>query len=143
MKRLIQLTLSIFILTIGLFGQKPIDFTAKLHDLDGKAIQVTGADGKGIVGADGKVQELTLGDVSVNALEGGLAEDANVAGSVKFQRDELARKIYKHSNVSLSVEDIALIKERIGKLYGSMIIGSAWRLLDPVAGKEPPTPEKK
>jgi hypothetical protein len=99
-----------------------IDFTQEIKGLDGKPVM--NGDVKPAVA-------MTLGDVAVVALETSLDEDKGITGAVKFERDELARKVYKKSSVVLTAEQLASIKERIGKVYSAMIVGAAWRLLDP------------
>lgn len=98
-----------------------IDFTQAL----------TGMDGKPMPSNDPKSPTVTLGDVAIMALEALLEEDKGMTGADKFKNDELARKVYKAKAATLSVEDIALIKMRIGKVYGPSVVGAAWRLLDP------------
>jgi hypothetical protein len=74
---------------------------------------------------------MTLGDAALMALETALEEDRQSTGADKFKLDDLARKIFGKKDVILPVEDIATIKTRIGKAYGPMIVGAAWRVLDP------------
>jgi len=76
---------------------------------------------------------LTLGEVAVTALESQLEEDKQATGADKFKRDELARKIYGKKDVALPAEEIATIKDRIGKSFGAMVVGAAWRMLDPAS----------
>jgi hypothetical protein len=99
---------------------KTIDFTQVLIGVDGKAL----------FNPETKVT-LTLGEVAITALETMNQEDRDMPGAKKFQMDELARKIHGNKAAVLPVEDITLIKERIGKAYGPMVVGPAWRLLDP------------
>ena len=103
-----------------------IDFTQTL----------TGLDGKPISSGDAKSTSLTLSDVAVTALESALEEDKGMAGAEKFKMDELARKIYKAKSAVLSVEDVALIKTRVGKAFSPLVVGAAWRLLDPTVEKK-------
>src|SRR5208282_870450 len=99
---------------------RKIDFTQEIKGLDGKPV----------MNGDAKPSmPMTLGDVAVVALEASLDEDKGVTGAMKFERDELARKVYKKSSVVLTAEQLATIKERIGKVYSAMIVGAAWRLL--------------
>lgn len=99
-----------------------IDFTQALMGIDGKKL----------VRGDAKQPEtITLGDIAVQALETPLEEDKQMQGDAKFKLDLLARRIYRNADVVLSVEDTALLKQRIGKAYGPMVVGAAWRLLDP------------
>jgi len=101
---------------------RTIDFTTALVGLDGKPM----------MNGDPKTPvALTLGEVSVTALEAQLEEDRTATGADKFKRDELARKVYQKKSVALTAEEIATIKDRIGKSFGAMVVGAAWRLLDP------------
>ncbi len=61
----------------------------------------------------------------------GGAGDQTAPPLKKFGYDALARKIHQNSHVVLSAEDIATIKERIGKAFGAPQIGATWPLLDP------------
>jgi hypothetical protein len=80
-------------------------------------------------------ESVTLGDIASVALETLLDEDRGVDGKVKFERDVLARKIYKNARAELSPDDIATIKQRIGKAFGPLQIGATWPLLDPTLSK--------
>jgi hypothetical protein len=102
-----------------------IDFTKVL----------TGFDGKLIVTSDKNSEKLTLGAVCVNALEISLDEDRGASGQQKFEADQLARKIWGKNDAVLKAEEIALLKTRIGKTYGPLVVGAAWRLLDPAESK--------
>jgi hypothetical protein len=80
---------------------------------------------------DCPLADMTLGDAAVTALESPLDEDHGEDGRKKFDRDQLARKIYHNKAASLSVDDVALIKGRIGKTWSSAVVGAAWLILDP------------
>lgn len=100
------------------------------------ALPLVGMDAKPIINGESKTADpMTLSDVSVAALETVLDEDRSASGAVKFERDELARKVYKATAVVLTAEQIATIKERIGKVCPTIIVGAAWRMLDPAAAK--------
>lgn len=104
-----------------------IDFKQPLNDLDGVPITEARA------GADGQpaVFVVTLGRAAVNALMAVLPEDQTKSGEDKLKAFLLAEKV-NNAVVALSVEEIALLKARIAKGYGPLIVGRAWRLLDPV-----------
>src|ERR1700733_8872900 len=86
-----------------------IDFTKDLLGVDGKPLpNVDIADPK-------KSPGLTLGDVAVGALEASLEADKGTGGAEKFKLDTLARKVYKNKDAVLEVEEISLIKTRIGQ----------------------------
>jgi hypothetical protein len=72
-----------------------------------------------------------LGVACVNALESQLPDDQREQGQEKFKRDELARKVFGQKSVALTVEQVASIKDRIGRAYGPVVVGAAWRILDP------------
>lgn len=98
-----------------------IDFTQVLHGVDGKPLQTP----------EIKPVPMTLGYVCVSALEAQLPDDRGMPGVEKFNLDLLAREIYGKKSAVLSVEEIAKIKDRVGKVWGPMIVGAAWPLLDP------------
>lgn len=83
---------------------------------------------------DGKCVQngpMTLGDAAIEALQTPVDKDKNEPGTKKFQRDRLSRKVWKNAHAILSVEDVALIKDRIGDGWGAAVVGAAWPLLDP------------
>ena len=125
MRRRVFVLVVLFSLMAVAAGNKPqpktFDFTQALLGLDGKAIQR---------GEPGKLVSMTLGDAAVEALETITEDDRGLSGAKKFERDQLARKVYGQKTVVLSVEELALIKERVGKVYGPLVVGSVWRLLD-------------
>jgi hypothetical protein len=84
----------------------------------------------------------TLSDVAVNALVSSFKDEDTVPSSKKFGYYELARKIYNKKAVSLSVEEIATIKERIGKMYATAILGPALMALDPNTTQSSLEPKK-
>jgi hypothetical protein len=111
-----------------------IDFTQVLKDLDGKPLPVN---------PDGKLPAAaTLGYVAkealVNALQGDPPE-----GAGKFDRWQLAAKIYPDkSDVVLTAEEVATIKDRIGKGFPALVVGPAWKLLDPAVTAAKQTPKE-
>lgn len=73
----------------------------------------------------------TLKDVAVEAL---LAFDPqkNVKGKDKMQRWQIAATIYASNGevVTMEMEDVAKIKELVGDIYGPLIVGQAWNMLE-------------
>jgi hypothetical protein len=104
-----------------------IDFTKELVGFDGKPL----LDPIDPVNPGKKPDQMTLGEVSINALETGLTEDRDMTGEKKIELDNLARKIYKNKDCVLTAEETTLLKQRIGRLYGPLVVGVAWRLIDP------------
>jgi hypothetical protein len=77
-----------------------------------------------------EIGPLTLGDAAVEALQRTLDKDKNEKGTNKFERDHLARKIWKNAHAILSVDDIKLIKDRVGDGWSTPVVGAVWPLLD-------------
>jgi len=77
-----------------------------------------------------KGKEFMLFDVCTNAL---LFNEQNekLEGKEKLRRLKLSRKIYGVKEpVSIEVEDVALIKELVARIYSTLISGQAWELLE-------------
>jgi hypothetical protein len=106
-----------------------IDFTQVIRDLDGKPLPIN---------IEGKLPSVaTLGQVAKDALVNVLQEDAQLSGSVKYDHWILAGKIYPDkSDVVLTAEELATIKERIGKAFGPLVVGPCWRMLDPATSQK-------
>ena len=102
---------------------------------------LTGADGKAL--SNDKGVPITLGEVCVTALYSQSQDDQNKSGLDKFKLGQLAARISEAKAVSLSVEDLALIKERVGKFYCPAVVYAAWPLLDPSVMKEAAKAEAK
>ena len=103
-----------------------INFDDTFKDLDNQTI----TDRK--LELDGTITETTatLGRVSANALLAMADSDRDMTGDVKVKRYDLAMKVVRGETV-LKAEDIAIIKSAIGKHYAPLIVGQAWRMLDP------------
>ena len=103
-----------------------INFDSRFVDLDGNEIK----DRK--VGLDGGITEAvtTLGKVAANALLALTDADKDMTGETKVKRYDLAMRIIK-GDVLLKAEEISDIKAAIGKHYAPLIVGQAWRMLDP------------
>jgi hypothetical protein len=110
-----------------------IDFTQPVYGLTGEEFfECESALPPGMPCPEDKKHYLSLGDLAVEGLEAEEPqEDRMLTPLVKFQRDNLARIVFKNPAAQLSHDDIALIKERIGKIFGPAKVGAAWRLLDP------------
>lgn len=113
-----------------------IDFTKHLVGVNGDNLFQAGEDCNGglIPGKTCSKLDLTLGDVAIGALMSMLDQDKNEDPKKRFERDQLARKVYKKTNAVLSSEEISLIKDRIGRTYGVNLVGASWLLLDPSLG---------
>lgn len=105
-----------------------LDFTQPILQLDGSPIQ----------GADGKPQpDYTLEKVAEQALLGRFQDESSALGDEMTKRYDLAQRIYNHkADVTLSVEELSLVKRLIGKAFPPLIVGQAWHMLDPSLPKD-------
>lgn len=95
-----------------------IDFSKPITNLDGQPLE----EGKGG----------TLGGACLNVLTNQLVGDERMPGEQKAKFFELAVAIHGAKEpLDLSVEDVALLKERVGRAYPPIIVGRAWAMLDP------------
>lgn len=129
--KIIATILAALAFTVSAAAQnRTIDFTQEIKGLNGEPFTqpITNK-------PNTKPENLTLGDVTVNALETPVPDDIKLSGEDKFKMDLLARKVYKAKAVALTPDEIKTIKDRIGKIYAATVVGAAWRLLDPEAAK--------
>jgi hypothetical protein len=75
-----------------------------------------------------KKEIATLSDVCVTALLTKI-ENENLDGGKKFEYWELAKKINK-AEAELKAEEIAIIKERLGRVYPQVIVGCVYDTLN-------------
>jgi len=97
-----------------------IDFGQELLGIDGKPIM------------DPQSQEaIRLNSVCINALMGQLEEDSKVAGEKKLARWTLACRVQNGKGpIDMTAEEIADIKDRVGKAFAPVIVGPAFLALD-------------
>lgn len=113
-----------------------IDFNTPIMGLDGKPV----AESVQSELEDGVrhtiTQELTLGRCAVNALFSPLPGDNDMGGAKKLELYLLAQRIHANAeDADYTVEEVALLKDRIGKAYLPQASGPCWLLLE---GKEVP-----
>lgn len=74
---------------------------------------------------------LTLTTVVLNALLNSFEDEKALTGKEKADRMQLALKINKRpAEVDLTAEQLAKIKELVGKMYGPLIVGRAYEMLE-------------
>ena len=74
-------------------------------------------------------EELTLKKMAVTALCQMVQQDQQMDGEEKFKLGLLANKISLDPNGEFEVEEVALIKKRIGFLYGPLLVFQAYNAL--------------
>jgi hypothetical protein len=93
-------------------------------------------EGKPIMSGDDKGQfQACLGHICVVALTTDSRQDENEPGGKKFHRWQIAKAIKKaleneQPSVELPVEDIELIKKRIGTIFQTKIMGPAYEAIE-------------
>lgn len=129
------LVVSAFTVAAAMAGDavREIDFTQVPTGATGEPFMQGGKDCKigQQPGKDCTQIPQTLGDMTLLALEATTDEDRNLDPKKKWDRDVLVRKVYGNAHAVLPPEDVALIKERIGKVYGPAQVGATWPILDP------------
>lgn len=99
-----------------------IDFSKPILDLAGMPVKQTEA-------ADSP--DATLATVATGALMATFPDERELSGTDKAARFHLAMKLTNGGDVDLKVEDVALLKNLIGKAFGPLVVGRAYDLLDP------------
>lgn len=99
-----------------------INFDTVLKGLDGAALKfATSVE---------ETRDMTLKDASISGLTSHVAGDEHTSGEDKFKRYQLAQKVYAGGEVELTPEESSLIKQRIGKCYGPVVVGPAFVALN-------------
>jgi len=96
-----------------------INTKTKLKSLNGELLKDTLA--------DGKTTEITLGSAIINAL---LVPVQNEKGEEKVKKYELGVRIHQNDEIDLTAEEAALVKKRIGDVYGPIVVGQVFRLIE-------------
>lgn len=95
-----------------------IDLKQKFYSHKGEVMQDNGKD-------------VLLSDVITNALLTPLKDDEKLSGSDKSELFKIwFDEIKDKDTANLKAEQISTIKERLGKLYGQLIVGQSYNYLD-------------
>lgn len=107
-----------------------IDFSAILYDLEGNPIKKDIEE----VDPDGKLVKpatiATLGTLAVEALLAQFRDETSLSAIEKVRRFRLAESICNASSIDIPIEDIALIKQLIGKAYPPLLVGRAFQIIE-------------
>lgn len=96
-----------------------IDFNQKIMTLKGDIP---------IKNSDRDNAPFTLGDVAAEAL---LIPEEKIEGVEKARRGNLAMKIIRSETpFDLEIEEVALIKKRVGEVMVPLVVGQAWKMLE-------------
>lgn len=80
-------------------------------------------------------EPITLRRILVNALMA-TPPGKQQTGSEKIRQYVLAQDISTTDELELEAEDIVLLKQLVGELYGPLVVGQVWGMLDPAMGSE-------
>lgn len=82
-----------------------------------------------------ETRDLTIREAVVNSLLS-TNQRETILGIEKARRYSLAMKVYQaKKQVELTVEDVTLIKDEIGRIYPPLVVGQAYEFLDPPKGE--------
>lgn len=73
--------------------------------------------------------QLTLGRAAIIALTVQTQADQEMSGEDRFKLGRIASKIA--DNKDLAVDELATVKERIGKFYVPTVVYKTWNMIDP------------
>lgn len=93
-----------------------INFSESIKNLAGNSLKENG-------------KEISIGNICANAL---LFEDKDdkMTGQEKLERYELAKKIFEKEKVDLTIEEIAKIKEIVGKYSSTLVVGQVYKYFE-------------
>ena len=74
-------------------------------------------------------KSVTIASAAVEALLANY-NDEQISGEDKLKRWNLAQKVNGGGDVDLTVEELALIKEVVGKGFGANVVGPVWTALE-------------
>ena len=89
-------------------------------------------DEKPVQGPDKK--DMTLKDVCIASLMSSMETDKNMTGDKKVSLFSLAMSLKTNPDYDTTVEEVALIKDRIGKMYTQLVVGRAFELIEGTDG---------
>jgi hypothetical protein len=95
-----------------------IDFEQVIRDLKEQPLK-NGEDGP-----------LTLGGVTCTTMIGVLPEDQNIAPEEKVKMFRLAQLATKGGEQEVKTEDLAMLKKRVGKMFGALVVGRVFDLIE-------------
>jgi hypothetical protein len=76
-------------------------------------------------------EAITVKDILLQACTAHLQEDAQMQGTEKFKLYNLAQKINgQKKDIELTVEEVSLLKDRVGKAFNVLVVGQVWTALE-------------
>jgi len=85
-----------------------------------------------------KYEDYLLKDVVVDCVLGDDEADKHASGKQRYERARLATKIYDEPDSDFTVEDIALLKEHVGRKAPALYVKQCWDAMEtPLPTTEP------
>ena len=107
-----------------------IDVTQQLTELDGTPM-ITGKQVCQVCGSVvGESEPMTVRLAATRALTAQYRDEQSLPGDEKVTRFHLALKLTDEAEPDLKAEEIVLIKNVVGKMYGPVVVGRMWSILD-------------
>ena len=107
-----------------------INVTQQLTELDGTPM-VTGKQMCQMCGqVVSETEPMTVRLAATRSLTAIYRDEQNLPGDEKVTRFHLALKVTDEDEPDLKAEDIVLIKMVVGKMYGPVVVGRMWGILD-------------
>lgn len=114
-----------------------LDLDQTLKGLDGKPIMEPPST------ADAELKPMKLRDVLVRSALF-VEQSKNPSGEDKFKGYLLAQKLHDDDGTEeYSIEEMALIKEQVGKMWMPITVGIVWKILEAAGKPKPLTPSGK
>lgn len=79
---------------------------------------------------EGEERELTFGWAAAEALGAQFPDEQNITQKDKLQRGRLIEQIFTRPESEISIEEASLIKQRIGKVYGPLVVIAVEKVLE-------------
>jgi len=87
---------------------------------------------------------ISIRDIVSNAVLASYEDEKALAGKKKMERYMLAQKLNgKDSEIELEAEEVAMVKDLVGKGSSPVAVSAVWALFDPVCVKEEKKDKKK
>lgn len=110
-----------------------INVTQQIKKLDGTLMNT----GKQVCPMCGKIageeEAMTVRLATTRALVAVYVDEQGLTGDKKVERWHLALKIMNEDEPDLGAEEVVLIKELVGKMFGPAVVGQVWPILDPTS----------
>lgn len=110
-----------------------VNFSQCLADLDGSPLDLT-SEACQFCGRARESRPATLRGVCTDALVARYRDEEAgkpLSGEEKMKRYSLALKITAADEFDATLEELALIRKLVAKMFGPRVLGPAWTLLEP------------